>query len=238
MSGQVKYRLSKAKFPSPTVLPVIEGNHYDLESIIAQALSDASYDSFRSAGYLYFKFPSSVTAMIRKCEVLSGSRVLSCPVTRKTRRVEVSPHLELSLLVHTDETSDAYEEDMTFQNFVKKSSTRGKEPPQGSLDFYDLEFVVEDESSCYTSYHGYVGANELPSMCHAFKSDGDSLLYQILCRGCIELVSSESPSVTPFAGHGLGDLDKDVCLDRSGLESVVIPVISQGSPGFIHELRR
>ena len=33
-------------------------------------------------------------------------------------------------------------------------------------------------------------------------------------------------------------MDKDVCLDRTGLKSVVNPVISQGSPGFINKIRR
>ena len=125
MSSHVMCRLSKAMFRSSTLLPVIEGNHYDLENIIPQALSDVSYDSFRHTGYL-FKFPSTITAMIRKCKVLSGSRVFSCTVTRKIKRVEVSPHLDLSLVVHTDETSGAYEEDVTFQNFVKKSCTLEK----------------------------------------------------------------------------------------------------------------
>ena len=235
MSRQLGCCLPKASFPLPTELPIVEGSHYDFESIIAQALSDPSYDAFRRSSYLHFKFPSPVKAMTRKCEVLSKTSLVSLPVKRTTRRLKVNPDIDLSLLVHLDDVGGDAEDNLTLEEFVKKNKADGMTLPQGSLEFCDVELILSDTRSSHVAFRGRLDAEHIPSMCHAFRVDNDTLLARLLCSGLVKEVPSNSSAVATFTGL---DLDSDVGLDQSGLSTVVSPVICQGSSGFIHELRR
>ena len=235
MTRQLGCCLPKASFPLPTELPVVDGNQYDFESIIVQALSDPSYDAFRRSSYLHFKFPSPIKAMIRKCEVLSKTSLASLPVKRTTRRVEVAPDIDMSLLVHLDNIGGDTEDGLTLEGFVKKNKAEGMTLTQGILDFCDVDSILSDTKSSHIAFRGRLDAEHIPSMCHAFKNDSDTVLYQLLCSGSVEKVPANSSAVTTFDAL---DLSSDIGLDQSGLSAVVNPVIYQGSSGFIHELRR